>query len=325
MHDVEELRSQDERIADLAASLLNVVRQAQEANVLRAWDVGDLLEEALQDVEDERTCLADLAKSLNQAGCEVTTSTLTGYRRLRLAFDRNELPDLVQAGMSPTHAQMLADCDQKTRQRVLEDCREESGRLCRSRQLKQAIKEEQKQRTRAMAVSSSEIASEAREQDQPLAAAETPTLHSRQAPSNELRVVPTSPAPKAELLEAAGVDSQGGGEPSASSEVASDDRPSRDLSKTPPPTVKPKGFTQSPIKVIKAADNFGIKLLGQSADLMLALDEVGRFGYDSERSLKNFVNGAESLRATLQSYQQVLPEVLERLNRAIRSLDIADS
>ncbi|MFW5829543.1 MAG: hypothetical protein ACOCXA_04710 [Planctomycetota bacterium] len=302
-----------DRIEQLAAELLQALRDAQEATLVRAWHIGEQLDQALAECEPdvERATISQLARQLCAGGCELTTATLTGYRRLRQAFEREQLSDLVSHGMSATHAQLLADCSSDIRQRLLTDCRQDDGSLCSTRTLKQQIKEAQKEATRTVAVETSSIAASARDQDTPLQAATDPAhAHARNAPQQAMRVVAAAPEQETPQEEHQAAEQQ-----TASAEESSS-RPAAAA------TVRQKGFTQNPLAVVKKADNHAIKLLGQSADLLLALDEVCRFGYDSERSLKNFLGAAESLRASLQSYQQVLPEVLQRLDKSVGSLHI---
>ena len=65
-------------------------------------------------------------------------------------------------------------------------------------------------------------------------------------------------------------------------------------------------------------------MMGQVSSLMIALDEVSRIGYDSERSMKNFHEQAQSLEASLVSYENVLPELRERLQATLRSLSVSE-
>ncbi|MFW5845921.1 MAG: hypothetical protein ACOCXJ_06825, partial [Planctomycetota bacterium] len=256
--------------------LVAVVRRTQEQTLLGAWDIGALIEEAVGFTSDgdERRLCNEYARRLAAGGYEISGKTLIAYRGLQRAYAREELPGLLEQGLSLTHLQILADLEDDLRRRIETDCYDENGRVLPVRRLRQLIQEERKQLARTASVQDAEQAAIAAAADRPL----TPAGDAgRMGSGPEARVVAAT-APPAEDQEDAGDSPAPDGSAPAAQETTGDGDPDA------PPTVRPPGFTQSPLKVVRAADNVGIKMLGQSGDLLLALDEVARMGYDSERS-----------------------------------------
>lgn len=337
-----ELATADTTTPDIDAlfeDVLRIMRGAQEANWFAAWDLGALLADLLAEQDGYGRSLAKaLVQRLKDHGVEVALSSLYAYRQIHLAYDRTEIPDLLERGVTQSHAQLLAGLEPDIRRTVEERMYLSDGRCIATRELKKLINAVRKEIARADSTAIADRSAEAWENSEPIAYKDAvdsedfdaqmrssgggdAALHggdvpdrgadgsdhdvavSEQLPADHARMG-TIAAPRTDVHRAEGT-----------AEDAHNDRQLQAAINR-----GSKGFTESPIKLVKAADNAAIKMMGQVSGLMIAMDEAARIGYDSDRSAKNFLDQARSLEASLISYERTLPELLKRLRSTINSL-----
>lgn len=322
----------DDQLERTANAMIAVVRQAQHDNLHHAWEMGRLLEEALAEADESgaKGIARDLLQRLNRAGCELGLSTLYGYRTIYQGYERDDLAGLIERGITQTHAILLQGLGSEARAQIEHDMAGPDGRAVSSRELKKMVEQARKQAARAEA--------EAAVADSETSRASGVAMSARSADADAEVIASTDPeaggVARVDLLQQATPAQPATGESVIAGPVGSPVEPDvapggvaarrGDVDRTKAMARGPKEFSVSPIKVLKQADTTAINMLGQAKDLLIALDEVERVGYDSERSLKNFLDAATSLRTSLSSYAKLLPELEQRIGSAVRSNTIAD-
>jgi hypothetical protein len=295
--------------------VLAVIRQAQEANFTHAWELGRILDEALVCEEEVRGkgIAKALVVRLRSEGCEITAGTLYAYRRLHQAYLREQIPELVANGITQTHAQALAALPCQLRQEMETHLQEEREAPVSTRELKRLINDAHKDRVRTSGTDIAAESAAAREDGRtPALPTDIPAIAARHGPV---------PAPKM-VADASAAAVDGDVETTVDDEAVGAELSERDRERNRAMAAGPREFAVNPVSVLKKADSTAIKMLAQAGTLVRALDEAERLGYDGERALRNFLDAAQSLQATLASYRDVLPELERRLGSAIRANDL---
>jgi hypothetical protein len=78
----------------------------------------------------------------------------------------------------------------------------------------------------------------------------------------------------------------------------------------------PREFTQSPLKVLKALESTATKLLIQAGDAVIAVTEVSKIGFDSERAQANYNLVFANARTAVADVQEVLKALLDTMTEA---------
>lgn len=273
----------------LSAQLLAELRAAQASSLRHAWKLGSLLEQALAAHDDRygRKLAAAVAQRLAAAGHALSTSTLYSYRQIARTYREDELPDLIERGISQTHAQTLASLPSGVRQQLEQRLADSSQPPPPSRAFKRMADDLKAEHVRQASVDAALRSARARDDGE------------------NLTLIARAPGPTAADLDDAAPTRAG------------------DVERTKAMAKGPREFSRPPIAILKAADGAAVKMMAQTRELVQILDEAPRVGFDGERAMKNFLEAAQSLKASLDSYAQVLPELRQRLDTAIRAQHIA--
>lgn len=286
-------------VDDVFEDVLAVIRSAQEANLTFAWRLGKILDQALDSYDDRygRGIARELVRRLNECNCDIKLSSLYAYRTIFRTYDETEIPALVERGITQTHAQTLAALPTEVRQEAEEKLHREDGTVLSTRELKRMVDDLKKDHARETSQEVAERSAEARASGDRLVL--EPTRTSAQAEENDDMPPPRSTTAQSDTTTN---DTERSGNAELTKQSAEQTT---------------RSFTQPPLRTVKTADNTAIKMLAQASQLLVALDEANRIGFDSDRSLQSFIDAAESLDASLASYHKVLPELRERIRSAV--------
>ena len=274
-----------------------IVRQGEAANVERYWDLGITYKKFLEFSErtggafNHAQFIADLA----QAGYEVGSSTLYFARKIADKYlIREKLVANCERGLTIGHLKALLSLDEQSCTKVEAQLVLADGTLLSTRELQKLVEEQRRLASQAKLET-------AMADDKPAA-----------KPKKGGPLPKDNPAVEGAEDLFAGVDGD--------TQVGFADEPKLTTpEKGEKPEAagatggKPGSFTKSPISVFSKLDKDGYRLLEQIADGLIAVKEMTKIGYDSDKAHAAAKAKLKDARATLANLIEPVQKLLEEI------------
>lgn len=294
-----QVTNQEETYAQLRSFVFSKIGAANKTQLLAAWDIGERLYDVVQDNNQYGSNIVNrLGEDMVEQGLSGThqaaTSEIYAAMRVFQSFSRKKIGDLADVGATPRHARVLSSVDSELMHQVLAeavDYDSDAPRICSTRALAEIVKR--------LAVAKGE--------NLPDPVAQTID----HAVALDEGVGQPAPAP----LTGDGDGKQALPEPPSNLQLADVDSPPEQAGSA---TTESSGSVshdpeiKHPLKLLKDFEKLATRLSVSIPDVLIALEQVDKTGFDGERAQKNFCNAFADLKASAKELQEPLGALVEK-------------